>query len=224
MCDPGIKEQLIKKLQELQIFEDNIPAICIVHDVRDFSVVYMSRKGLDTLGVSLSEIRMPNREYHERYFNPNDVQNYLPKVQDLLQRNTDEMVTLFQQVRRHTSDPWTWYLSSMKIFARDENGNPLLNLTFAVPIEPNTHVSAKVERLIEENNFYRDNLHIFKALTKREKEMLRLIASGYNSVKISKELNIADATVLTHRKNLKRKIKVKTGYDILRFALAFDLI
>lgn len=51
-----------------------------------------------------------------------------------------------------------------------------------------------------------------------------MLARGESSADISKKLFISELTANTHRKNIKRKLKAETSYDLLKFAQAFDLI
>ncbi|MDQ3551921.1 MAG: helix-turn-helix transcriptional regulator, partial [Bacteroidota bacterium] len=128
------------------------------------------------------------------------------------------------QVRRSPKEDWEWYLSATKIFVRDDDGKPVLTITTAAPVDAQHHIAAKAQRLLEENNFLRSNHKIFDQLTKREKEILRLIALGLSSVEIADKLFISEATANTHRKHIKNKLNAKTSYDITKFAQAFDLI
>lgn len=56
-------------------------------------------------------------------------------------------------------------------------------------------------------------------LTRREKEVLRLIADGKTSPQIAKELFIAVSTVETHRRNLIDKTDVANSRELIRYAL-----
>jgi len=56
-------------------------------------------------------------------------------------------------------------------------------------------------------------------LTKRELEILNLIAQGMTSSEIAQRLFISVDTVDTHRKNLNRKIGVKNTAGLVKFAL-----
>jgi DNA-binding NarL/FixJ family response regulator len=56
-------------------------------------------------------------------------------------------------------------------------------------------------------------------LTKREKEVLKLIALGDSSKIISDKLSIAVTTVNTHRKNLIEKTGVRNSKELIRFAI-----
>lgn len=222
--DPKLEAAANKKIRELQCVENDIPGVLIVHNLVTDSIVYLSGRGCKELNVTLEEIQLPHFDYHLRFFNPEDVPNYLPKVLNLVERNRDdEMVTLFQQVRIHNKG-WQWYCSSIKILLRNEEGLPVLALTVSVPVDEEHYFTPKIERLITENTFLREHQKAFSSLSKREKEILRLLALGNSSTQIANELFIAEATVNTHRKKIKNKLSAETNYDLLQFAQAFNLI
>jgi len=56
-------------------------------------------------------------------------------------------------------------------------------------------------------------------ITQREHEVATLIASGKSNRDISGLLGISEATVETHRKNLKRKLGVSSTAELVRFVL-----
>lgn len=56
-------------------------------------------------------------------------------------------------------------------------------------------------------------------LTKREKEILGLIAEGMTSQKIADTLHISPRTVETHRANLLQKLDIKNTAGLVRFAI-----
>ena len=223
--DPQTNNSILEKIAEVKQFEQLIPAVFVIHSFPEFNVEYISERGLNFLGMTLDQIKELGSEYHTRFFNPEDAADYVPKIAGLLERNdTNEIVTFFQQVRASPDQEWSWYLSSIKILMRDHDGRPLLTLTMAVPIEAKNHITAKIERLLEENNFLRRNHEVFASLTKREKEILRLIALGSNTAEIADQLYISEHTATTHRKNIRKKLNLQTNYDATRFAQAFDLI
>lgn len=55
-------------------------------------------------------------------------------------------------------------------------------------------------------------------LSAREREVLRLVASGHTSVEIGLRLSISSMTVNTHIKNIYRKLQVRTRAQAVRFA------
>ncbi len=61
-------------------------------------------------------------------------------------------------------------------------------------------------------------------LTKREIEILKLIASGYSNQEIANILYISYNTVDTHRKNIMHKIAIKNTAGLVRYAIEKGLI
>jgi DNA-binding NarL/FixJ family response regulator len=61
-------------------------------------------------------------------------------------------------------------------------------------------------------------------LTKREIEILKLIASEYSNPEIAKQLHISIRTVDTHRRNLLEKLDVKNTAGLVRYALKEGMI
>jgi len=92
------------------------------------------------------------------------------------------------------------------------------------PIEGVGTLMEKVQKVLEENEYISLNYKKFALLTKREKEILRLICLGKSSAGIAEELFISKQTVATHRKNLLKKLNVQSFAELLRFAMAFELV
>jgi len=61
-------------------------------------------------------------------------------------------------------------------------------------------------------------------LTKREKQVLKLIVSGKTNNKIAEELFISPLTVETHRRNLMKKMKVSNTASLVKMAIEKALI
>lgn len=57
-------------------------------------------------------------------------------------------------------------------------------------------------------------------LSDRELEILRLIGDGYNSQEIASTLNISAKTVESHRGNMRQKLDLPTGAELIRFAIS----
>ena len=67
-----------------------------------------------------------------------------------------------------------------------------------------------------------ESFHI--VLTRREKEVLELIAEGMTNAEIAKQLFIGVTTVDTHRKNLLAKFEAKNTASLVRIASQLHLI
>lgn len=61
-------------------------------------------------------------------------------------------------------------------------------------------------------------------LGRREREVLRLVAEGRRSAAIAEEMHISIATVEVHRRNIMRKLGLRTVAELTRFAIREGLV
>lgn len=61
------------------------------------------------------------------------------------------------------------------------------------------------------------------SLTSRELEVLKLIAAGYSSKKMAEALFVSIHTINTHRKNILRKLDLKSPIQLITYALEHNL-
>lgn len=186
----------------------------------------MCERGLTLLGITQEEAtQLSSAEYYDTFFNGEDAKDYVPKILTMLERNNDdEFCTYFQQVKYKGDTDYTWHMSSVKIWLRDDAGAPLNTITMAFPVEAMHHMKTKAERLLQENNFLRQNINKYASLSQRERDVLKYLAEGKSSGDTAAELFISLNTVETHRKNIKRKLGTNSFYELSQYARAFDLI
>jgi len=91
-------------------------------------------------------------------------------------------------------------------------------------IYPAGMIQKYVLQMVHLQNFNKKNATLFNTLTRREIEVLILIAEGLKNTDISKELNITFNTVQNHRASIREKLAIETQADYIKYALAFDLI
>jgi len=61
-------------------------------------------------------------------------------------------------------------------------------------------------------------------LTKREQQILKMVANGMASKNIASQLNLSIRTVETHRSNLSNKLGIKTTAALVKFAISKGLV
>lgn len=61
---------------------------------------------------------------------------------------------------------------------------------------------------------------ILKNLSDREFEIVRLIGKGFTTREVARELGISGKTVESHRGNIRRKLNLRSGSELVRFALS----
>lgn len=72
--------------------------------------------------------------------------------------------------------------------------------------------------------YQRSSVADIPVLSRREKEVLELIAEGYTNPQIAEKLFVSPFTVDSHRKNLIAKLNVKNTAMLIRFAVEHKLI
>ena len=82
----------------------------------------------------------------------------------------------------------------------------------------------KLNRIQKEMKFAQNNLIRYQKLTRREKEIIMLLAKGNNNPKIAEQLFISRFTVEQHRKNINAKLNVKSFPQLMPFVYAFDIL
>lgn len=221
----SLQRKIAEKIAEADALSHLIPAVIIVHRCSSYRVEYMSPAGLEILGVTLDELKDMEIEYYSRFFNKEDAADYTPKVIQLMEQARDnEWISFFQQVRSSENDEWSWYTSCTKVLLRDDEHNPVLIITLAIPIDEERHLTSKVSRLTEEKLFLKRHFHEFSRLTKREREILKLMALGKTATETAELLYISPATAETHRRNVRQKLNIESSYEVSQYARAFDLI
>ncbi len=67
-------------------------------------------------------------------------------------------------------------------------------------------------------------LDLLETLTRREREVLRLVADGLTSAEIGERLRIGVRTVESHRASLMHKLNLKNQAEVIRYALSRGLV
>ena len=65
---------------------------------------------------------------------------------------------------------------------------PLLLMAAAIAVDSLHELAQKAQRVLAENKFLKSNYHLYEKLTKREIEILKLIAKGTSNEQISQKL------------------------------------
>jgi len=90
-----------------------------------------------------------------------------------------------------------------------------------------TYLSPSVANLVLDGYFQRTRadpeINELDGLSKREREVLKLIADGHSSAAIAKAVHISPRTVDTHRHNLRKKLDIHSIAGLTKFAVRLGL-
>tara|TARA_R110002124_G_scaffold107405_1_gene259779 strand:- start:20395 stop:20814 length:420 start_codon:yes stop_codon:yes gene_type:complete len=73
-------------------------------------------------------------------------------------------------------------------------------------------------RVLSQTKVYNKN-----NLTKREKQIFLLIGEGLKNIDIANEFNLSKSTVETHRKNIRKKLKLNSNENLFAVALQYSM-
>lgn len=77
----------------------------------------------------------------------------------------------------------------------------------------------QIEQCLAVRGMEKESLNAAMLISSREKEILELIADGFSSKEIAERLFISNHTVISHRKHLIEKFKVKNTAQLIKEAL-----
>jgi len=104
------------------------------------------------------------------------------------------------------------------------NNEPWLTLGIAIDITEKVMNGEKcLEELMQENLALKFK-GIKELLSRREKEIVKLVSMGLSSRQISEEMEISFYTVETHRKNILKKVEIHNSAELIRFATEAGLV
>ena len=95
-------------------------------------------------------------------------------------------------------------------------------LCIKTALEGKIAFSKEVGKIMNKANF--DDLKSIPRLTRREKEILKLLIDGKSTQEISQTLFLSFLTVQTHRRNLLNKFQVKNVAELVSFAFKNGLL
>lgn len=220
-----IERNLSKDSFDIADISEIIPASIMVHSLSKGApqqILYMNEWGCNNLGVELEELNSLREQYYEQFFIREETNAIIPQLLSYCNEGDySRQLNFFQRVKLYKSDKHRWFYTVCKLL--DKNDTQQL-IMLSTPIEGTGTLMEKVKKVLDENEYIRLHYKKFALLTKREKEILALLSGGKSSAEIADLLHISKETVSTHRKNIIKKLEVKSFTELLRFALAFDLV
>lgn len=136
---------------------------------------------------------------------------------------------------RHREGHWITVQARGKITKRSEGGTPLRMVGTVLDVtqrkrlnEEGVELLKRIESLIRESTSSSPGREkageILDSLTKRERQILGMIAEGMTSAQIGQHLHLATNTVISHRRNLMSKLNLHSTAEVTRFAIDHGLM
>jgi DNA-binding CsgD family transcriptional regulator len=229
-----------KKMEQLEQLSQNIgmqEGLTIAcFDYRNLSLAFFAGNVEELTGYPASMFRDKGMETSFAMLHPEDrpeLFRFQKVVFDnfhqltLAEKHTFEFSYTTRWVHRKTN-AITWMLGKVRPYLIDASGNFAMDLHIIIKL----HTSPKISGYDWNYSYQKeDGTRIFVSkdspnsrvisLTKKEKEIVKLILDGKESKDIAEYLNISVNTVGTHRKNILKKLKARNVGEMVKILSAY---
>ncbi|MEX0649215.1 MAG: helix-turn-helix transcriptional regulator [Balneolaceae bacterium] len=215
-----VEDQLLKG-EDFNTLVEKVPFAVHLNHSETLEIMHVNEKLTEVTGFHENEIQEMGIEYLENYLHPETLANisrFLPPLYSKMKMH--EAFPFIQYVRQNKNDDFTPFITFTKstIYCSD--------LVICLSLKPNDFekMSPKMEQIVEMDQFKLKHFKRFQQLTNRELEILKFLAKGFKNAQIAEQLFISRQTVETHRKHINRKLEISSYRDLVKYALAFNLV
>ena len=194
---------------------NNIDAFVFFFDAEKMIPVWLNDFFYNRLKYAEEDLQNLTREEFEKMFHPKSLKHLYQRLNNY-DKSKDKSVQSLYQVKTK-DNKWLYMLTCTRVFKRSHNGSIKLLLGFATEVDK-SELSKHLNRINELDDKCKDFALIGK-LSKRETEVLKLIANGLTDKEISKKFQISINTSKTHRKRIISKLGLKNTAALVKFAV-----
>lgn len=200
-------------------------------NIRERKVTAGSR-WFELLGYTNGELGNDEDDWMD-LIHPKDLESFKQKTSSHLQGETASFES--EQRLRHRDGHWVSVEARGKVTLRDKDNNPLRMVGTLLDItqrkrlnEEGMDLLKRIESLIRESSSPVPTKagagEAAESLTKRQRQILGMIAAGMTSAEIGKRLHLTTPTVISHRRNLMAKLDLHSTAEVTRFAIDHGLL
>jgi DNA-binding NarL/FixJ family response regulator len=184
----------------------------------EFNFEVMDEAGNGDEAVEVLKKRQPNLLLLDLNMPGKDGLNVLGEIRSMLDHTAILVLTmyedekLFRSVMKAGADGYL-----LKSSGKEELFTAIRMVLEGITYQP-ALTPAETQTEVVQRREFEDNFMKKYNLTKRELEVLKLIAQAMSNKQIGRELYISDQTVGVHRKNIMRKLGVNNAAGLMRIA------
>jgi DNA-binding CsgD family transcriptional regulator len=186
-----------------------------VFDMNSLKMVWVNDAFRKTLGYE-----NPAKQLSDSVFHPDDGE-YLTEMVAYFDKNPDGTYTAIFKMR-HASNDYVWIFSACNVFKRTKNNSVFHIAGVAIVLNNGISYFRNLNILTKEITQESNHNEISK-LSRRELQLVKHFASGKNSREIAELVGLSFHTVNNHRKNILRKLGLKSIKALVNFAVVNGL-
>ncbi|WP_231372755.1 response regulator transcription factor [Aureivirga sp. CE67] len=164
-----------------------------LHDVEYFRPICLNNKMVEFYGFSNNWLTHFDHFYYLKTIHTSTYSALIESISFFRKDNSKYLNLKYKLL--HKNVEWKNMIGTTRTILRKKNGKPKYALSLL----------AMPENVVFETDIFEK----IKKLTKREKQVIELLCSGFSQKDISEKLFISEHTVNTHVKNIYKKLSIK---------------
>lgn len=224
--------QLKQRIAELEDILDKIPASIYINQIEEIGDMESGKniwsnqyaKDFAGLGYPQEEVTAMGARYIEAVMHPDDWVVGEDSITHLLNKDSTSCCGIYKSVSRvlYHREQYKWCYGHTTVFKTKPDGTPWQFINASIDIDEYQHTMSQLDDVMKEVAKLKNQLKL-QSLTKRELEILKLIAQGLNDESIAEKLFISRHTVHTHRNKLVKKTATGNTAALVAFAVKCGL-
>lgn len=219
-CSLSQLDQILHKDRDiLKDLSDMLPGWIHLNHLDSMGLSWMSESMQNDLQINLDDASKLGPVFLKEIIRDDTTQNVITQLLDLRAQGDEHRIIGFvQMIRLNRKEPYRAYYTTTKISRKTG-----CYVSQTVPLIGLEKYIRTLSLSIECDKIRTDYFAKFQSLTKREKQILGLIAEGHTNRSISERLYLSYWTVKTHRRNILRKLETNRIQDLVKIAQTFGL-
>jgi len=224
-------EDHIKKIIELDTYLPYSSTFFCITNTQNLTFEYISKNMFACLGLDKDSLHEQGMRYFWSRIHPDDVELWLKALNDLM-NFTLSKVAFDDRIRmsytwnyriKNSKDVYVNVVQNTTPLEFDDSEKPVIGLAHYTILEPEVklQVCASAKVLNDNNEYetvYFNNFSqklLSDGVSKRERDIIRLLVLNYSSKDIARKLNISPNTVDTHRRNILKKLNISSTGELV---------
>lgn len=224
-------ETHIKKIIELDKYLPYSSTFFCITNTQDLKFEYISKNFNSCLGLDPNSLKTGGMRYFWSRIHPDEVETWLRALNDLMEVTLNEIPDNKREKANYTwnfrlknaDDKYVNIIQNTTPLVFDSEMKPIIGLAHYTVLDSalKLPITATAKLLNSENEYetiyfknFSQNL-LDDSISKRERDIVRLLVLDNSSKEISKKLNISSHTVDTHRRNILKKLKINSTGELI---------
>lgn len=224
-------ETHIEKIIELDQYLPYSSTFFCLTNTQNYSFEYVSKNLKACLGYEAGIFKRQGMRHFWSLMHPEDIDCWLNALKELMiytlekipveQRN--KMNYTWNYRLKNASGTYVNIVQNTTPLELDSEGKPIIGLAHYTVMHPDISLPVTATaKLLNNNNEYETKYFnnfsqklLNEAISNRERDVIRLLALGFSSKDIAEKLVISSHTVDTHRRNILKKLNIKSTGELI---------